>query len=97
MIERAERFNRRLSDKVSGARKSASEATKGGARGMLGRAAVRTKKFLYEFVQTSRSEHTIANAIAPPEDDILGDSLQDEQVHHTAILWSTWVLLIACS
>ena len=30
--------------------------------------------------QTARSNHTIVNAVAPPEEDILGSTLQDEQV-----------------
>ena len=40
--------------------------------------------------QTARSNHTIVNAIAPPEEDILGSTLQDEQVIH--IFWSTFLV-----
>lgn len=40
--------------------------------------------------QTSRSNHTIINAIAPPEEDILGSTLQDEQVIH--IFFSTFLV-----
>ena len=57
------------------------------------RGARRTKTFAYDFVQTARSEHTIANALAPPEEDVLGDSLQDEQIIH--IFW-TLVLSELC-
>ena len=45
------------------------------------------KKFAYDFWMTSRSEHTLANAAYPPEEDILGDTLQDEQIIH--IFWCT--------
>jgi hypothetical protein len=47
----------------------------------------RVKKFAYDYWTTARSEHTIANAIAPPEEDILGDNLTDEQIIH--IFWTT--------
>ena len=40
--------------------------------------------------QTARSNHTIVNAIAPPEEDILSSTLQDEQVIH--IFWSTFLV-----
>ena len=62
-------------------------------RGIGRRGALRVKKFGYDFVQTARSEHTVANALAPPEEDVLGDSLQDEQIIH--IFW-TLVLAELC-
>ena len=45
--------------------------------------------------QTARSNHTIVNAIAPPEEDILGSTLQDEQVIH--IFWSTFLVELLLS
>ena len=57
------------------------------------RGAKRVKRFGYDFIQTARSEHTVMNALAPPEEDILGDSLQDEQIIH--IFW-TLVLAELC-
>ena len=38
------------------------------------------RTFMHEFIETA-SDHTIAT-IAPPEDDILGSNLTDEQVIH---------------
>jgi len=53
----------------------------------------KAKSFCFRFWTIARSEHTLANAIAPPEEDILGDSLQDEQVIH--IFWSTMLAELA--
>ena len=52
---------------------------------LLYRSTKRIRKFMYDFWTIARSEHTIINAAAPPEEDILGDTLQDEQVIH--IFW----------
>ena len=59
------------------------KAAKGFFFGICGR----VKRFMYNFWTTARSEHTLANAIAPLEEDILGDSLTDEQIIH--IFWCT--------
>jgi len=44
------------------------------------------KKFRHDVWTVARSEHTLANAISPPEEDVLGDSLHDEQIIH--IFWT---------
>ena len=62
-------------------------STKDGWYDLICGGGKKTKKFCGDFWRIARSEHTIANAVAPPEEDILGDTLQDEQVIH--IFWST--------
>ena len=54
---------------------------------MRSKSILKLKKFVNDFVYTARHEHTIANAVAPPDEDLLGENLTDEQVIH--IFWST--------
>jgi len=55
------------------------------SKGKFIHAGKKLKRITYELWTTARSEHTVANALAPPEEDVLGDSLVDEQIIH--IFW----------
>ena len=79
-------------EKLAEAKKKAAElkrtlTTKQGLLDLFLGGGARTKLFLATFWKNAQSEHTIINAIAPPEEDFLGNNLQDEQVIH--IFWST--------
>ena len=51
------------------------------------------KSFGSEYWANLRANHTIVNAMVPPEEDILGSGLQDEQVIH--LFWTAFLLNLA--
>jgi len=79
-------------EKLAEAKKKAAElkrtlTTKQGLLDLFLGGGARTRRFVVAFWRNAQSEHTIVNAIAPPEEDFLGSNLHDEQVIH--IFWST--------